>query len=86
MSRLLNIYIYYMQIIPIIFDKVVLNGNIKYFIKKTKDELLRDEQKKYNSNLLRRQKYQLKKISDENFLKKQNENKKKYRDKIKNNK
>ena len=86
MSRLLNIYIYYMQIIPIIFDKVVLNGNIKYFIKKTKDELLKDEQKKYNSNLLRRQKYQLKKISDENFLKKQNENKKKYRDKIKNNK
>ena len=75
-----------MQIIPIIFDKVVLNGNIKYFIKKTKDELLKDEQKKYNSNLLRRQKYQLKKISDENFLKKQNENKKKYRDKIKNNK
>ena len=75
-----------MQIIPIIFDKVVLNGNIKYFIKKTKDELLKDEQKKYNSNLLRRQKYQLKKISDENFLKKQNENKKKYRDKMKNNK
>ena len=75
-----------MQIIPIIFDKVVLNGNIKYFIKKTKDELLKDEQKKYNSNLLRRHKYQLKKISDENFLKKQNENKKKYRDKMKNNK
>ena len=75
-----------MQIIPIIFDKVILNGNIKYFIKKTKDELLKDEQKKYNSNLLRRQKYQLKKISDENFLKKQNENKKKYRDKMKNNK
>ena len=75
-----------MQIIPIIFNKVVLNGNIKYFIKKTKDELLKDEQKKYNSNLLRRQKYQLKKIGDENFLKKQNENKKKYRDKMKNNK
>ena len=75
-----------MQIIPIIFDKVILNGNIKYFIKKTKDELLKDEQKKYNSNLLRRQKYQLKKIGDENFLKKQNENKKKYRDKMKNNK
>ena len=58
-----------MQIIPIIFDKVILNGNIKYFIKKTKDELLKDEQKKYNSNLLRRQKYQLKKMNDGNFLK-----------------
>ena len=34
-----------MQIIPIIFDKIILNGNIKYFIKKTTDELLKDEQK-----------------------------------------